>query len=211
MLTNANEQFDIWQYRDSDIVELTTRQIEEIERFGQAKFESLHHTHDLDHAERTVKLASYIAHKERADVQTCKLGALLHQYHPEGYEDVNAFLTSIGVNEMWRKPLLECIRCVEPESISGQCSLEAKVVFDADKLQTLGPFGLVREVVYRVETLKIDFMTAVRQSKKLQALMRSKLQTQTAIELGKRLCHNMNEIFDSIEEWDELTFIEYNR
>jgi HD superfamily phosphodiesterase len=185
----------------------TTRQIEQIKLFAGAKYDGLHHTHGANHAQRTVKLAAYIAQQETANQTICELGALLHQYHPEGVSEVREFLESIEVEEPLQSQLIECVECSEPDAISDGCSLEAKVVFDADKLQTLGPFGLLREVVYRVETLKLSFMDAYFQSKLLQLEMREKLQTKTGNQMASDSCRDMNAIYKSIEKWDSLEFI----
>lgn len=188
-------------------MQLTRKQIEEIERFGRAKYVGLHHTHGLNHAQRTMKLAAYIAQQENANQTICELGALLHQYHPEGVKEVRAFLESIKVEESLQYQLLECVECSEPDFMSDECSLEAKAVFDADKLQTLGPFGLLREVVYRAETMNLTFIDAYLQSKKLQLEMHSKIQTSTGRQMATELCRNMNGIYKSIEKWEFLTFI----
>lgn len=55
---------------------ITDRQMQAIEVFALRKYTELDYAHGKNHADRTVKLAEYIARKEGADVVVCKLGAL---------------------------------------------------------------------------------------------------------------------------------------
>ncbi|MFW9889894.1 MAG: hypothetical protein ACFFER_17030 [Candidatus Thorarchaeota archaeon] len=55
-----------------------------IEDFASKKYRSLDDTHESDHCEKTASLASYLARKEGLNELIAKMGALLHQFHPEG-------------------------------------------------------------------------------------------------------------------------------
>ena len=145
-------------------MQLTDRQVGLIEDFALKKYRSLDDTHGADHCEKTTGIASFLASEERADEIIVKMGALLHQFHPEGAAQVNEFLMSINVPHDTREKIIHCVRCVEPTTIHTARTLEAKVVFDADKLQTLGPYGLVREVVYQTRKKDIDFRVAFREA-----------------------------------------------
>ncbi len=187
---------------------LTGAQIKQIEEFSMKKYSEYDCTHSENHGERTATLAVFIAKKEGADILICRLGGLLHQYHPESISVVEKFLRSIGVEEGIRKQLVHCVECVELGTIGDAKTVEAKVVFDADKLQTLGPFGLLREVAYRTVSRGVDFRDAVEQSKELQRDMFMHLQTKTGRELIECLCDFTRQIFKSFDEWNTLSFIE---
>jgi HD superfamily phosphodiesterase len=179
-----------------------------IEDFALKKYRSLDDTHGANHCEKTASLARHLAKHEGANELVAKLGALLHQFHPEGAAQVDEFLISIEVPAMIREGIIHCVKCVEPTTIHTARTIEAKVVFDADKLQTLGPYGLVREVVYRTRKKDIDFRVAFREAKELQKRVVPLLQTET----GKALYEPMRELtssmFQTIEDWDSLVFLD---
>jgi HD superfamily phosphodiesterase len=182
-----------------------------IEDFALKKYRSLDDTHGADHCEKTASLASYLARKEGADELIAKMGALLHQFHLEGAAQVNEFLLSIDVSPMISERIVHCVRCIDPTTIHTARTMEAKVVFDADKLQTLGPYGLVREVVYRTRKQNIDFRVAFREAEELQRQMALLLQTATAKALYEKIKTLSISMFESIREWDSLEFIDEQR
>ncbi|MCF2137705.1 MAG: hypothetical protein K9W43_10790 [Candidatus Thorarchaeota archaeon] len=190
---------------------LTEMQVQSIEEFANKRYAELDSTHGPEHGTRTARLAVYIATQEDADVEICRLGALLHQYHPENVALVDAFLKSLNIDEVLRFQLVHCVECVEPATIGRAHTLEARVVFDADKLQALGPFGLIREVAYRVNTRGIDFLQATREARDLQIEMTDLLQTRTARDIARELNASMDSIYSLIEKWDDLSFLDIQR
>ncbi len=189
-------------------MQLTDRQIALIEDFALKKYRSLDDTHGADHCEKTTILASHLAKREGADELIARLGALLHQFHPEGAAQVDEFLISIDIPQKIKDRVVHCVKCVEPTTIHTAQTIEAKVVFDADKLQTLGPYGMVREVVYRTRRKDIDFRVAFREAKDLQKQMASLLQTATGQALYEKMKDLSGLMFQTIEEWDTLAFID---
>jgi HD superfamily phosphodiesterase len=189
-------------------VQLTGRQKALIEDFALKKYRSLDDTHGADHCEKTTSLAMFLARSEGADETIARMGALLHQFHPEGAAQVDEFLISIDVAPNLRERIVHCVKCVEPTTIHAAKSIEAKVVFDADKLQTLGPYGLVREVAYRTRKKDIDFRVAFREAGILQKQMSSLLQTASGKALYEKMKDLSNSMLQTIEEWDSLAFID---
>jgi uncharacterized protein len=190
------------------MVQLTDRQLALIEDFALKKYRSLDDTHGADHCEKTARLAGHLAKHEGANELIAKQGALLHQFHPEGAAQVDEFLISIDIPQRIRAEIIHCVKCIEPTTIHTARTKEAKVVFDADKLQTLGPYGLVREVVYRTRRKDIDFRVAFREAKELQKQMASLLQTATGKSLYEKMRELSNSVFRTIEEWDTLAFLD---
>ncbi|MBD3405225.1 MAG: hypothetical protein GF411_03700 [Candidatus Lokiarchaeota archaeon] len=186
---------------------ITEKQEEAILEFAFQIYESLDYTHGRSHAERTVTLALHLSQKESADIEIVRFGALLHQYHPERLGEVESFLRSIELESNLRKPILHCVECVEPETIRKAETIEAKVVFDADKLQTLGPFGLVREVCYRTNRDGISFEQAVRESEELQLTMYPLIQTDSGQRYAKELQTEQSSFFETFKAWDLLDFV----
>jgi hypothetical protein len=98
-------------------VQLTDRQLALIGDFALKKYRSLDDTHGADHCEKTASLASYLAKHEDANESIAELGALLHQFHPEGAAEVDEFLIGIDVPQRIREGIIHCVKCVEPTTI----------------------------------------------------------------------------------------------
>lgn len=187
-------------------MKLTKSQIERIKEFALNYYKTLDPTHDISHANRTIKLASYLAKKEKADIEVCKFGALLHQFHPERAKKVEKLLKKIGVKEDLIKELVHCVGCVDRKTIHKAETLEAKIVFGADKLQVIGPFGILREIAYAISWYKMDFPDAVNHTKKMENSCFKLLQTKTAKMLAKKPHKFSKEIFKLFDRWDGVTF-----
>lgn len=183
---------------------LTAEQKHKIREFALKKYDSLHGTHGRRHAYRTANLAEAIAEQEGADVEICRFGAFLHQYHPEGVDSVRSYLNSLGISSEIVNQLVHCVECVEPETIQKAQTLEAKVVFDADKLQTLGAFGLIREVSYRTATRDLEFLDVVEQARNLQHQMYDLIQTETGTTIADDLKNQAAWILGSFDKWEDL-------
>ena len=188
------------------MTELTQSQIAEIEVFSQAAYLELDDTHDLNHAKKTEKLAVYLAKQENGNLLICRLGALLHQYHPESADKVESFLKRINVDESVVSQIVHCIRSIELDTIHEAKTIEAKIVFDADKLQTLGPYGLIREVVYRTRNKDITFVEAFEEARALQELVRMNLQTNTAKKIYDNMHRLTQDMIENFNDWNELSF-----
>lgn len=189
---------------------ITDKQIKKIELFALHKYSELDYPHSVNHAYRSVKLAEFLAKREGADILVCKLGALLHQYHPEEAHKVEEFLQNIGLGKSLRKQIVHCIESVARSTVYKARTLEAKVVFDADKLQIIGPFGLIREISHRIITKKINFHTAIKESKELQEDIYTRLQTKTAKELSTEPHRFTQKFFKIFNKWDKVDLNQIN-
>jgi uncharacterized protein len=118
--------------------------------------------HDFSHIERVYKMAERLAKAEGADSEIVLTAALLHdadgtapgsdarfEHHLRSSEFAGIVLAENGWAENRIKAVQHCIRAHrfrddrEPPS-----TIEAKCLFDADKLDVLGAIGAVRVVVY---------------------------------------------------------------
>ncbi len=192
---------------NSPRLSITDEQHDELHSFAFDRYNRLDPTHGKAHAERTMRLAEFIAKKEEANVMISRLGALLHQYHPEEADLVEDFMRRIGIDEQIVTAVIHCVSCVEPQTIKNALTREAKVVFDADKLQTLGPFGLIREVVYRMATRQLSMEKAVRQAEELQENMIHLLQTETGRTLAQSSRRTTKEFLECFWRWEGLSFL----
>ncbi|HAF48530.1 MAG TPA: HD domain-containing protein [Anaerolineaceae bacterium] len=120
--------------------------------------------HDFDHVLRVYRVATRIANAEGADLEIVQAAALLHdsrgsapgvsgnaraEHHIASAEFASEVLSAKGWPEEKIKAVQHCIRAHRfrgkedaPET------LEAKVLFDADKLDVLGAIGAARTVAY---------------------------------------------------------------
>lgn len=185
---------------------VTDKQMEQIKIFALNKYTELDYAHGKNHADRTVKLAEYIARKEGADVLVCKLGALLHQYHPEEARKVDEFLEKINLEKNLREQIVHCIETVSRSTINNAKTMEAKVVFDADKLQILGPFGIIRQVAYWIGSEKSNFHLAIEKTRKMQIEVYNLLQTQTSKDLAEKPHKMALDFFRIFDKWDKVDF-----
>jgi len=187
---------------------MNEKQIRKIRSFALKKYKTLDYSHGVKHALMTEKLAEYIAKKEKADVLICRLGALLHQYHQEEASKVEKFLKNLGIEEEIRKKLVNCVESVSISSVYKAKSLEAKVVFDADKLQLIGPFGIIRQIAHLIETEKMNYDEAVKKTKEMQDKVFALLQTKTARKLAEKPYREALKFLRMFEEWNKYSFQE---
>jgi uncharacterized protein len=122
--------------------------------------------HGFDHVLRVYQMAERIAEMEGADLEIVRAAALLHDAEgsathlgDEGranhQHESAAFARQVLEEEGWSAEriaaVLHCIRAHryrDRSEVPG--TIEAKVIFDADKLDVLGAIGVVRTVAYDV-------------------------------------------------------------
>ena len=181
---------------------LTKMQIKKIERFALNHYKTLDETHGIEHAERTVKLAEYLAKKEGANVRIARLGALLHQFH--NGKIVEKFLKRLKIDKGIIKQLVHCVESSGRENIPKAKTIEAKVVYDADKLQVVGPFGIIREISCDVASPRNKkFREALKHTKMVEERCFETLQTKTAKNLAKKPHQFILKFWKIFDKWDK--------
>lgn len=170
---------------------ITKKQERQIERFARSYYETLDVAHGIAHAFKTVKLAENIAKKEHGNVKICVLGALLHQFHD--VSKVKAFLKRIDLEKDAAEQLTHIVAVNHLKNIHKAKSLEAKIVYDADKLQCLGPEMILRQTAYWSDSKNrdygraLDLRTILKILPRFQARYYKSLQTGAGKKLGRRL------------------------
>ncbi|MDX1600807.1 MAG: HD domain-containing protein, partial [Anaerolineales bacterium] len=121
--------------------------------------------HGFDHVERVYRTAEVLADEVGADLEIVRAAALLHDVEGaaphEGDGRSSHEITSAEnarrrlKSEGWQPERIEAVlHCIRAHRYRGQeqpQSLEAQVLFDADKLDVLGAFGVARTVAYAVQ------------------------------------------------------------
>lgn len=136
--------------------------IKEIEAGAKKYFQKASGCHDWTHVERVRTLALKIGKKEKADLKVLELAALLHDIcrHEEmkskgkvchatrGAEEAQSILQKFGVDAKIIKQVVHCIISHRQRNNHQPDSIEAKVLFDADKLDTIGAMGISRNFIF---------------------------------------------------------------
>lgn len=118
--------------------------------------------HDFSHIERVYRMSERLAKTEGANLEIVHAAALLHD--AEGTDPGGAarlehhlrsaeFAAKILKEEGWPQERIEAVQhCIRAHRYRDDreppATLEAKCIFDADKLDVLGAIGAVRVVVY---------------------------------------------------------------
>jgi uncharacterized protein len=122
--------------------------------------------HDFDHVLRVYRMAERLAAAEGADLEIVRAAALLHDAEgsaPGGaagerashHQASAAFAAVVLAEEGWPQERIAAVQhCIRAHRFRGNAespqSLEAKVIFDADKLDVLGAIGAARTIAYAV-------------------------------------------------------------
>jgi len=118
--------------------------------------------HDFSHIERVYRMAERLAKTEGADLEIVRAAALLHdadgttpgsdsrlEHHLRSAEIAGTVLKAEGWPEERVKVVQHCIRAHRfRDDREPPATIEAKCLFDADKLDVLGAIGAVRVTVY---------------------------------------------------------------
>ena len=118
--------------------------------------------HDFSHIERVYAMAERLAKAEGADLEIVHAAALLHdadgttpgsevrlEHHLRSAEFAGRILTEEGWAQERITAVQHCIRAHRfRDDREPPATIEAKCLFDADKLDVLGAIGAIRVVVY---------------------------------------------------------------
>ena len=134
------------------------RIVVEIEKEAKNFFEDTSGCHDWTHIERVRKMALYIGKSEKADLFVLEIAAILHDigrreemkargaycHAEEGAKMAKEILEKYDLNKVQSGNILHCIESHRYRNAKVPTTLEAKILFDADKLDSLGAIGIGR-------------------------------------------------------------------
>jgi len=120
--------------------------------------------HDFDHVLRVYRIAEQLARAEGADLEIVWAAALLHDSRgsaPGGEDTARAehhlasalFAGEVLAEKGWSPDRIQAVQhCIRAHRFRGNENypetLEAKVLFDSDKLDVLGAIGAARTIAY---------------------------------------------------------------
>jgi uncharacterized protein len=144
---------------------LSEQLVNAIKKEARRHFLNARGSHDWDHTERVSKLCLRIARKEKADCEVLKLAALLHDIGREeedrsngkvchgekGAELATGILKKHGIEKKVIERVVHCIETHRFRQNRPPQSLEAKILFDADKLDSIGAVGIGRAFLFAGE------------------------------------------------------------
>jgi uncharacterized protein len=122
-------------------------------------------SHDWEHTQRVVNLCLHLGKKEKADLEVLKLAALLHDVGREHQDRASGKICHAERGAVMARELLsryhvdvalieKVVHCIETHRFRGgqvPHSLEARVLFDADKLDAIGATGIGRAFLFAGE------------------------------------------------------------
>jgi uncharacterized protein len=121
--------------------------------------------HGFDHVLRVYRMAERLAWTEGADIEIVRAAALLHDaegsatgggeigrqnHHHASAEFARLVLLSEGWAEERIAAVQHCILAHRFRDQTEPASLEARILFDADKLDVIGAFGVARTIAFDV-------------------------------------------------------------
>ncbi len=119
-------------------------------------------SHDWNHIIRVRQLCMHIGSKENADLEVLELAAILHDIGRRQQDATKGSSCHAKVGAMIARELLvkyhleegvvdKVVNCIESHRFRGQRkpkSKEAQVLFDADKLDSIGAIGIGRAFLF---------------------------------------------------------------
>jgi uncharacterized protein len=139
--------------------------IENIKTEAKSYFKNARGSHDWDHTERVYNLCMRIGRKEKANMEILKLAAILHDIGREEEDKNNGKICHAGKGAVLARKLLEkynfnkekidkichSIKCHRFRGNNIPKTKEAKILFDADKLDSIGAVGIGRTFLFAGE------------------------------------------------------------
>ena len=136
-----------------------------IQKKAASYFRDSRGSHDWSHTERVYKLCVRIGEKEGANLEILRIAALLHDigrneqdrtkgqvcHAKVGAQLARQILEDVGLESEKLERVIHCVRTHRFRGKHHPESIEAKVLFDADKLDSIGAVGVGRAFLFAGE------------------------------------------------------------
>jgi len=139
--------------------------VEQVKILAEKVFATAKGSHDWEHSLRVYRLCQRIGDKEGADMDVLLIAACLHDIgrcyqdasngkicHAEkGAELAGPLIEPLDLSEAQKRNILHCIRSHRFRGNCAPATIEAQVLFDADKLDAIGAVGVARAFLFAGE------------------------------------------------------------
>lgn len=139
--------------------------VETIRDFAKDHFSDAKYSHDWEHTERVYKLCMHIGRVEGADLEVLAVSAYLHDigrsiqdtskgtlcHAEQGARIAAGILDKYPIPKEKKENIIHCIQAHRFRNSHQPETLEAKVLFDADKLDAIGAVGIARAYLFAGE------------------------------------------------------------
>lgn len=139
--------------------------VERVRVAAQKLFDAARGSHDWDHTLRVVHLCDRIGPSEGADMTVLRIAAYLHDigrscqdrsnghicHADRGAELAGPILAPLPLSTGQQKNILHCIRAHRFRNQHEPATVEARVLFDADKIDAIGAVGVARAFLFAGE------------------------------------------------------------
>ncbi len=139
--------------------------IEEVKNKAESLFDGTRGSHDWEHTLRVSRLCRKIGSVEKADMDVLLVAAYLHDIgrcyqdisngeicHAEkGAQMARSIVENLPLSHEQKENILHAVRTHRFRGMQRPETLEAKVLFDADKLDAIGAIGVARAFLFAGE------------------------------------------------------------
>jgi uncharacterized protein len=139
-------------------MEISNATINKIKEEAKSFFSGANSCHEWEHTERVCNLALHIGKKENANLEVLELAVILHDIARKEQDESSGKICHAERGAVLAKEILEkynlpedkienvvhCIECHRYRNDKIPQTLEAKILFDADKLDSIGTIGIGR-------------------------------------------------------------------
>ena len=206
--------------------------LDTVKKMAHNHFQGARGSHNWDHTLRVYRLCKRIGTAEGADLDVLLIAAYLHDigrssqdysngavcHAEEGARMAGSILAKLVLSEARKKNILHCIRSHRFRGDHQPQTREAKVLFDADKLDAIGAVGVARAFLFagevgarlhngeaRIEDTRpysIDD-TGYREFKLKLCKIKDRMQTQEGLKLAEERHAYMEDFFKRFIEENE--------
>ncbi len=136
-----------------------------VKKRAKKLFKGARGSHDWEHTLRVFRLCEHIGVAEKADMDTLLAAAFLHDigrcfqdnsngeicHAKKGAQMAETLLKELEFSEAQKENIIHCIRAHRFRDSHVPETVEAKVLFDADKLDAIGAVGVARAYLFAGE------------------------------------------------------------
>ena len=139
--------------------------LDDIVEYAKTSFAAARGSHGWDHTERVYRLCMHIGRVEGADLEVLAVAAFLHDVgrsyeddsrgtvcHAEkGAQIAKSLLVNTPLSDEKKQNIVHCIGSHRFRGNTAPGTLEARTLFDADKLDSIGAVGIGRAFLFAGE------------------------------------------------------------